>query len=135
MFSEDEKKWIVREFARTTSPAAVRRSFLAHFKIKGRATVKYKLFMFTRVRNHFEDFGSVHRIKPVAMKTKRTEVAVDEVKTFLQEDPTCSLRKAAQRISTSKTTMWRIVRQDLKKRFYHYTSLQDTAMPKDNQKS
>lgn len=124
MFSEDEKKWIVKEFARTTSTAAVRRAFFVYFKIKGRPTLKYKPFMFTRVRDHFENFGSVHRRKPQAMMTKRTEAAVDEVKNFLQENPTCSLRKAAQRISPSKTTMWRIVRHDLKKRFYHYTSVQ-----------
>ena len=61
MFSEDEKKWIVLELARTASAAAVRGAFLAHFEIKGRATLKYKPFMFTGVRVHFEDFGSVHK--------------------------------------------------------------------------
>ena len=124
MFSENEKKWIVLEFARTASAATVRRAFIAHFKIKGRATVGYKLLMFTRIRDHFEKFGSVHNMKRKEIKTKRTDATVDEVKNFLQENPTCSLRKAVQTISPTKTTMWRIVRHDLKKRFYHYTSVQ-----------
>ena len=83
MFSEDEKKWIVLEFARTASPAVVRRAFLAqlfardfsHIEglyptvalplilMKGRATVGYKPSMFTRVCDHFKDFGSVQRKK------------------------------------------------------------------------
>ena len=69
---------------------------------------------------HFEDFGSVHTRKSKATKTKSIEAAVYEVKTFLQENPTYTLRKAAHRISLSKTTMWKIVRHDLKKCVYHY---------------
>ena len=58
------------------------------------------------------------------MKKKRTEIAVAEVEFFLQENSTCSLRKAVQRISLSKTTMWKIIRHDLMIRFYHCTSVQ-----------
>ena len=125
MFSTDEKKWIVLEFARTSSPAAVRRKFLLHFKIKGWHALKYKPYMFTRVRDHFADSGSVHSRKgQKKTKTKRTETAIEEVKNFLHENPSSSLKNASERISPSKTTMWRIVRFDLKMRFYRFTSVQ-----------
>ena len=77
--------------------------------------------LFTRIRDHFEKFGSVHVIKRKEMKTKKKEETVDEVKKFLRENPICALRKAVKTISPTKTTMWRIVRHDLKLSFYHYT--------------
>ena len=43
--------------------------------------------MFTRIRDHFENFGSVHVIKRKEMKTKRTEATVDEVKKILAREP------------------------------------------------
>ena len=79
MFSEDEKKWILLEFARTASAAAVRRAFIAHFKIKGRVTVVNKHIIFTRNHDHFEKFRSVHNMKRKEIKTKRTEATINEV--------------------------------------------------------
>ena len=49
---------------------------------------------------------------------------IQEVKSFFEETPSCSLRKASQQISPTKATLWRIVRHDLRFLFYHYTSLQ-----------
>jgi hypothetical protein len=124
MFSELEKKWVVLEFARTPSPSAVRRAFLSHFKIRGRATEPYQLIKFIRVRDLFEKSGSIHKQKSTRTKPRRTEAVIQEVKSFLHENPNCSLRKASQQTSPTKTTMWRIIRHDLGFRFYHYTSVQ-----------
>ena len=44
--------------------------------------------MFTRVPDHYEEFGSVHRKKRKEMKTKKTETVADEVKNFMHEKPT-----------------------------------------------
>ena len=124
MFSEVEKKWIILQFAKAPSPSTVRREFLLHFKIKGRAAKSYTLIKFTRVRDHFNETGSIHKKKQIKTKPKRTEAVIQEAKTFFEEIPSCSLRKASQQISPTKTTLWRIVRHDLRLRFYHYTSVQ-----------
>ena len=86
MFSEDEKKWIVLEFAKTPSAASVERAFIVHFKIKGKATVRYQHVLFTIIRDNFEKFGSVHVMKRREMKTKRTEATIDEVKKILAKE-------------------------------------------------
>ena len=127
MFSMEEKKFIVREFAKNPSPEKVRRAFISHFHIRGRATQAYKRNMFSRVRDNFEKFGSVCPRKPLKKKTKRTQEAIQEVKDFIEENPRCSLRKAEQQISPSKTTLWRILRYDLNFKFYHYKMVQSLS--------
>ena len=125
MFSEEEKKFIVKAFGRNSSSAAVRREFLKHNNIKGRASTKYKLMMFIRVNDHFDKYGSIATQTPTKrMKKKSTEATIHEVKTFLVENPTNSLRKTEQQLSIKKTTLWRIVRHSLDFKFYHITSVQ-----------
>ena len=41
MFTNDQKKFIVKAFGRNPSPTKVRRDFPLHFKIEGRAKLKY----------------------------------------------------------------------------------------------
>lgn len=124
MFSDDQKKWIILQFGKTPSPTAVRRNFLHHFKIRGRATIKYNVSSFARVLKCFDETGSIRRIKGKAVKPKRTEEVCQEVENFYEENPNCSLRKAVQQISPTKSTLWRIVRHELRYRFYRYTSVQ-----------
>jgi len=124
MFSNNEKKWIVQQFGRTPSPTKVRRAFLREFKINGSAKNKYQLNKFTRVRDLFEESGTIHKQKRAAIKPKRTEEVVEEVRRFMAENSSSSLRKACQNISPTKTTMWRILRHDLHLRFYHHTTVQ-----------
>ena len=62
--------------------------------------------------------------KQMKTKLKRTEAVIQEVKSFSEETPSCPLRKASQQISPTKTTLWRIVRHDLRFSFYHYTLVQ-----------
>ena len=47
-----------------------------------------------------------------------------EVKSFFEETSSYSLRKAFHQISPTNTTLWRIVEQNLRFIFYHYTSIQ-----------
>ena len=124
MFSLLENKWITLQYAKTPSPSTVRREFIHDFKIGGRAAKSYQLIQLTRVLDHFNETGSIHKKKQMKTKQKRTEAVIQEVKSFFEETPSCSLRKASQQISPTKTTLWRIVRHDLRFRFYHYTSVQ-----------
>ncbi|QQP56643.1 Hypothetical protein FKW44_001371 [Caligus rogercresseyi] len=61
MFSELEKKWIILQFGKTPSPSTVRREFILHFKISGRAAKSYQLIQFTRVLDHFTKTCSIHK--------------------------------------------------------------------------
>ena len=50
MYTEDQKKYIIQAFGRTTSPSEVRIDFLNHYKIKGgRTRSKYKIYHFIRI--------------------------------------------------------------------------------------
>ena len=124
MFTEDQKKFIVRAFGRNTSPTKVRQEFLKHFNVKkGRPTSRYKLYQFTRLNQHFETYGSIAHKSPKKVK-KRTNEKIQEVEHFLAENQCDSLRKAGPQISTSVTTVWRILRYDLHFKFYRITSVQ-----------
>jgi len=124
MFSMEEEKVIVREFPKNPSPEKVQRAFISHFHIRGWATQAYKRNMFSRVRDNFEKLGSVCPGTPLKKKTKRTQEAIQEVKDYIKENPRCSLWKAEQQISPSKTTLWRILRYDLNLKFDHYKMVQ-----------
>jgi len=124
MFSMEEKKLIVREFAKNSSPEKVRRVFICHYHIRGRVTHASKQNMFSRVRDNFEKIGSVWPRKPLKKKTKRTQEAIQEVKEFIEESLRCSLRTAEQQTSISKTTLWRMLRYDSNFYFYYYKVVQ-----------
>ena len=113
MFSELEKKWIILQFAKTPPSTVVRREFILHFKTSGRAAKFYQLIQFTGVLDHFNETGSIHKKKRIKTKPKRTETVIQEVKSFFEETPSCSLRKASQQISPTKTAIWRIVKAPL----------------------
>ena len=124
MFSIEQKKFIVKAFARYQSAATVRREFIWHYKIKGRATKKFKLVLFARIRDQFDNDGTVLRKSTPRKKTKRTDQAKDLVKACLEETSTSSLRRVAQETSIKYTTLRKIVKEDLNLKFYHYSSVQ-----------
>jgi hypothetical protein len=124
MFSIDQKKFIVQTFGRNPSAAKVRREFIKRYKIAGRATSKLKLVQFTRVRDQFENHGSIQPKVSPRKKTKRTEEVKEVVRSHLEEISSTSLRKTSQDIDIKYTTLWRIARFDLHLKFYHYRSVQ-----------
>ena len=65
-FTLEQKRYIVKAFGRNTSPAAVRREFLLHYHITGRAASKYPTNIFTRVNISFEQNNSVFRKKKMS---------------------------------------------------------------------
>ena len=66
MFTEDQKKFIVKTFGWNPSHTKVKQEFLREYKKgrkrwkgeKGRPTVKYRLCQFSRVNKEFEKRGS-----------------------------------------------------------------------------
>ena len=123
-FSESEMKCIIQQFSRIPQPSSKRRAFLAHFKIRERATKAYQLNKFIRFMTIFKNLHqSRNRIK-LKPNPKRTEEAVKKVKNFVQKNPRTSLRKSSPEVSCTKTKLWRILRNEFGKKFYHFTSVQ-----------
>ena len=60
-FSEDQKKFIIRQFESNSSPAIVRRHFLKNYKIFGKAKKQFQLVEFTGVNQDFEKKGTNFR--------------------------------------------------------------------------
>ena len=125
MFTDDQKKFIIRAFGRNTSPTKVRQEFLREYKIeKGRSTAKYKLYHFIRVNKAFENHGSIVHKQVVRKKTKRTEAKKEEVDRLFAERDSLSLRQAAPIAAISMSTLHKILKCDLRHKFYHITSVQ-----------
>ena len=121
----DEQKFIVKAFGRNTSPTKVRQEFLRGYTIgEGRSTAKYKLYHFCRVNKEFEKHGSIVHKQVARTKTKRTEAKKEEVERLLAKRPFLSLRQAAPNAAISMSTLHRILKCDLKHKFYHTISVQ-----------
>ena len=58
-FTAEQKKFIVKSFARNTSATQVRREFLLANEIQGRKRDQYHLKDFSRVNDHFQKNGSI----------------------------------------------------------------------------
>ena len=115
----------MRAFGRNPSPTKVRHDFLRHFNImKGRKRTHYKLHQFTRVNQEFERRGSVDKKPRKRTCTKRTAETLEQVEKMMVEENLTSLRKAAPNIFVSTFILWKILRYDVKAKFYGVTSVQ-----------
>ena len=76
------------------------------------------------VRQHFLQSGSIAPTPTKRRKTKRTDAGIEEVRSLVTENLVASLRKIVPHSSSSLTTMWKILRYDLKFKFYRITSVQ-----------
>ena len=124
-FSQEQRIFIIKSFARNTSPAKVRREFLMAHKIQGRLKSRYTLKDFCNVNEHFESTGStVITLNKKRLKMKRTAENLEKINELLAEKTTLSVRKIAPKLTISATSVWRILRYDSKARFYHSSSVQ-----------
>ena len=112
------EEFIIRQFGATSSPAIVRREFIRTYKIVGRAKNQLRLTDFTRVNKDFDQNGSIFRKKKLENPTRKTPQKVEEVRSFLGEKSSSSVRKSAPQFDISPSTYWRIVKKHLNMRFY-----------------
>ena len=125
MFTEDQKKFIVKAFGRNPTPTKVKQEFLREYKNEtGCPAIKYKLYQFSRVNKEFEKWGSVVCKQMVAKKTRRAESKKEEVERLFAEDPFLSLRQAAPNVSVCMSTLHKILKYDMKHKFHRITSVQ-----------
>ena len=102
--------------ARNTSPAFLSREFLLPYHITGRVTIKYPTNIFTRVNSSFEQNNSVLRKKSVqnVRPSKKSPEKTEEVRATVSENWLRSLRKSKPLFNISQTTLYRILKDDLK---------------------
>ena len=100
MFTTDQKIFIVQEFACNPSPTKVRREYLLHFKIKGRAKLKHTRRDIINVNEKLKKHESIAP-QHLRTKTKRIAASMEKVENIIAEDPSLSLRKAAPNVGVS----------------------------------
>ena len=128
-FSEEQKRYIVKALGRNISSAAVRREFLQQYHITGRVASKYPTYIFIRINSSFESNNSVLckkkglNVRP----SKRFPEKIEEVRVTaseyslrsLRKSKPLPLRKSKPLLEILQTTLYWILEDDLKYRFYH----------------
>ena len=134
-FNEEQRKFIVKSFARNNSATLVRRDYLLQYKISdGRKRSKYAINDFIRVNNHFDRTGTVHSGPWQRPKPKRSQENVEKINEMLQQTEQLSVRKIAPQLQLSPTTVWRILRYDSKAKFYRPSTVQPLTQDHMNQR-
>lgn len=123
-FTAEQKKFIVKSFARNNSATQVRREFLLANKIQGRKRDHYHLKDFSRINDHFEKNGSILKTPVKRTKTKRTNENLQKIQDMLEEKVQFSVRNAAPKLSFSTSTVWRLLRFESKAKFYRPSTVQ-----------
>ena len=98
-FNEEQRKFIVKSFARNNSATLVRRDYLLQYKISdGKKRSKYAINDFIRVNNHFDRTGTVHSGPWQRPKPKRSQENVEKINEMLQQTEQLSVRKIAPQL-------------------------------------
>ena len=84
-FTAEQKKFIVKSFARNTSATQDRREFLLANEIQGRKRDQYHLKDFSRVNDHFEKNGSILKTPFKRTKTKRANENFQKIQDMLEK--------------------------------------------------
>lgn len=123
LLGTEEKTKVVKWYWETRSIIATKRKFRTHFKTKRAPCAKSILRLQEKILAH----GSVlnqHKGKSGRKRSKRTEHDILKVKNVISTTPSKSIRKLAQEVGTSHTTVRQILREDLKLTPYKITTHQ-----------
>ena len=110
--STEEKIALVKFYWSSQSIVTTQRQFRAHFKTKFTPCGKTIL----RLQEKFLRDGTVlnqHKGNSGRPNSKRTPETISKVKSVICKDPKKSVRKVAQEVGTSHSTVRRILRKDL----------------------
>jgi hypothetical protein len=124
MFTEYQRKWIVTEFAATRSPTDVKRKFCIKYAIVGRAKNTYQPNHFSKIFNHFQEHGTVKRIKGKGRPCKPPTAAV-LVQEEVRKNPATSIRRISRDLSIPISTTYKIMRSDLHLKPFKYHRSQE----------
>ena len=110
--SKDQKSKLVQFYWQTNSIILTQRKFRAHFQTRDAPDRKTIL----RLCEQFLREGSINNLNKGRSGRKavaRTPETIAKVKAAINDDPSKSLRKLAQEVNGSYSSVWRIVKKDL----------------------
>ena len=121
-FSEDQRIWIIEQYAANRSPTVVMREFMRKYGVTGRKTKSYSAKDFQRVFIHFQQNGTVKRAP--GSGRKQIPSAKLLVQSEIQDNPVSSVRQVSRKVGVSKTTVHRKLKFDLKLKPYKFNRCQ-----------
>ena len=110
--SKEQKSKLVQIYWETKSIVLTQRKFRSHFKTRDTPDRKTIL----RLCEQFLREGSITNLNKGRSGRKalaRTPESIKKVKSAIDDDPSKSLRKIAQEVNGSYSSVWRIARKDL----------------------
>ena len=123
MFSEEQKAWIVRNYAVHGSPTKLKRHFCRQFGISGRRTTTITPKSFVNVIKHFDKARDLKRTP--RRKRESTESEGGLWRTILDEigrNPSSTVRKLASDLNVSKSKVQRHLKELKLKPFKYHRS-------------
>ena len=124
-FTKEQEIFIIGNFCGGDVAAAdVRRNYLLKYEISGRAKYQYLARDFARVLERFKKNGisSSHRLIPSASEAYTTNVS--RVREYFSTKKGKSLQNASQELDIPKSSIWKILRKQLRWRPYKIQQVQ-----------
>lgn len=111
--SKEQKAKVVQLYFKTGSAILAQRAFRSTFKVRYAPDIKTIKLLSER----FLAVGSIEKLnqgRSGRKRSKRSSENIEKVKTAIQETPTKSIRKLAAQVHSSKSTVQRILKKDLR---------------------
>ncbi|XP_043224374.1 uncharacterized protein LOC122382732 [Amphibalanus amphitrite] len=122
-YSKEEKAKIVQFYWDSKSVVVTQRKFRSHFKTR-KAPSYNSILRLTEQFVREGDLGNLSRKSSGRKKTTRTPENIEKVKHLVRKQPSKSSRHLAQEAGTSRTSLLRILKKDLKMKPYKVTTCQ-----------
>ena len=122
-FSKEQEGWIFLQYGLKRSIVAVKRDFRIQYQVKPRNVPDRQAF--ERLINRFKSsHGQVRPAAPGGCSKKYSQDDIVRVRDFFREDDTLSLTIASRHLDMKVTTVWRILRKELKWKSYRERHVQ-----------
>lgn len=115
-FTVEQESWIIFQYAKLNSLTSIRREFRTHFNVSPFKIPRLPAFL--RVIKRFQATGTVKQRSPPGRPSNLREHVAD-VEAVVEDVKNTSISSISSQLNISKTTVWRILRKELK--FYPYT--------------
>ena len=117
-FSKDQKVEIIFLWGKHNDVRKVRSEFAKQYGIERHPRLVPSVKCFRKVINYFEINGSVNQVskigRPAESKTVRTDANIEAVRQLIEADHSLSVRALALALDISSTSVWRILRKNIK---------------------
>ena len=122
-FTKEEEAWVILQYGFRRNIVSVRRDFRNHFKLDPRKVPGRQPFE-RLVKRFLTSNGQVRPAAPSGRNKVYSQNDITRVTQYFQEDDTRSLRHASRDLQMKMTTIWRILRKELKWKSYRERHVQ-----------